>query len=119
MSKEHLGNIPSKSGGSTLKFGRDIVIAKKVLSPTSAMDTSAAEVNKEVMFVTKMDTNTPMLLPHVPPNAHGLGGLPITQVNGIDGTHGRAQFHLRGGAMTVLAAKKMTLRRMKILERDF
>ena len=47
----------------------------------------------EAMFITKMVTNTPMLLPHAPPYIYGLVGPPLALINGIDGAHGHAHCH--------------------------
>ena len=47
----------------------------------------------EAMFITKMVTNTLMLLPHAPPYIYGLVGPPLALINGIDGAHGHAHCH--------------------------
>ena len=47
----------------------------------------------EAMFIAKMVTNTPMLLPHAHPYIYGLVGPPLALINGIDGAHGHAHCH--------------------------
>ena len=68
--------------------------AKKVLShPFGVNPPHCRGVVMEAMFITKMATNTPMLLPHVPPYIYGLVGRPLALINGIDGVHGHAHCH--------------------------